>query len=390
MTELNRKHVFLTLSFIVIIFSVSLTQIVVELSRGQRPLLGELFVQKPTKANLRAFEKEMEEACWFSQKLRPWMQYLRFIVLKDTGDKALMGRDGWLFYKPAVQYLTQRWPGPAGSSDDKDDCFSAIISFRDQLTERGIQLLVVPVPNKASIYPQKLASGASRTKQPVNPYTLEIISKLEKAGVEVVNLFEVFSQTSSIEHQESMYYLPQDTHWSPHGMRTAAKAVAQRILDLGWAEKGAVEYDLKPATVERYGDVLRMIQVPQIKRCFVPQQVHCTQVVDADDGRLYQNEPDSEILVLGDSFLRIYEQDEPGSAGFIAHLARELGLPLASIVNDGGASTLVRQQLSRRPALLANKKLVIWEFVERDIRFGTEGWQQIPLPAGSGESIVDE
>ena len=82
---------------------------------------------------------------------------------------------------------------------------------------------------------------------------------------------------------------------------------------------------------------------------------------------------------MGDSFLRIYSRDEPGSAGFIEHLACELGLPLTSVVNDGGASTLVRQELSRKPALLRNKKLVVWEFVERDIRFGTEGWQQVQL-----------
>ena len=56
-----------------------------------------------------------------------------------------------------------------------------------------------------------------------------------------------------------------------------------------------------------------------------------------------------------------------------------LGNRLPSIVNDGGASTLVRQELARRPALLLNKKLVIWEFAERDIRFGTEGWQIVPL-----------
>jgi len=83
---------------------------------------------------------------------------------------------------------------------------------------------------------------------------------------------------------------------------------------------------------------------------------------------------------LGDSFLRIYQSDQPGSAGFIAHLAVEFGFDLASIVSDGGASTLVRQQLYRKPALLAGKKVVIWEFVERDIRFGTEGWQDVPLP----------
>ena len=84
--------------------------------------------------------------------------------------------------------------------------------------------------------------------------------------------------------------------------------------------------------------------------------------------------------MLGDSFLRIYETDEPGAAGFISQLARELKRPVASIVNDGGASTLVRQELNRRPALLSNKRVVIWEFVERDIRLGVEGWQHIPLP----------
>jgi hypothetical protein len=83
---------------------------------------------------------------------------------------------------------------------------------------------------------------------------------------------------------------------------------------------------------------------------------------------------------MGDSFLRIYEQDEPKSAGFTAHLAYELQQPIAAIIIDGGASTLVRQQLSRKPDLLKNKKVVIWEFVERDIRFGLEGWKVVPLP----------
>ncbi len=40
----------------------------------------------------------------------------------------------------------------------------------------------------------------------------------------------------------------------------------------------------------------------------------------------------------------------------------------------------MRQELHRRPALLKNKRVVVWEFVERDIRLGTEGWQQVPLP----------
>jgi hypothetical protein len=83
--------------------------------------------------------------------------------------------------------------------------------------------------------------------------------------------------------------------------------------------------------------------------------------------------------VLGDSFSRIYQTDEPRSAGWISHLAKELGQPLASIVNDGGASTLVRKTLERKSSVLRGKKLVIWEIVERDFRYGADGWKNVKL-----------
>jgi hypothetical protein len=121
-----------------------------------------------------------------------------------------------------------------------------------------------------------------------------------------------------------------------------------------------------------------MLQVPRIERALGSERLACLQVVQSDSGTPYRDAPESKVLILGDSFLRIYEQDEPGAAGFIAHVARALGQPLTAIVNDGGASTLVRQQLARRPTLLINKRLVIWEFAERDIRYGTEGWQIVP------------
>ena len=122
-----------------------------------------------------------------------------------------------------------------------------------------------------------------------------------------------------------------------------------------------------------------MLQVPQIGRVLEPESLACLQVVQSDAKTPYRDATESEVLILGDSFLRVYERDEPGSAGFMAHVARELGQPLAAIVNDGGASTLVRRELARRPTLLRNKRLVIWEFAEREIRYGAEGWQLIPL-----------
>jgi hypothetical protein len=387
------NQVLLIVAFAAAICSAGLAKIIVELLAGQTPQVAEVLTQAPTKSNLRAFERDLQDSCWLAQRLRPWMQYVRFITLRELPEEAVMGRDGWLFYGPAVQYLIEPLP-PQDAGAGGGDIFSAIISFRDQLADRGIELLLVPVPNKASVYSDMLTKRASPTDYPVNFKTLAIISHLRQAGtrasqrsaasqssIEVVDLFAVLAQARAAlpPGDRSRYYLSQDSHWSPEGMRLAAQAVGQRILELRWAEKGRIEYAVQPVTIKRRGDILRMIQVPQIERQFEREQIGCAQVIDPTTNQSYQDDPNSEVLVLGDSFLRIYSQDEPGAAGFVAHLARELGFPLASVVNDGGASTLVRQQLSRNPSLLANKKVVVWQFVERDIRFGAEGWQIIPL-----------
>jgi len=389
MTSDKVKHLTLAAGFLAAVFSVALAQVGIELGRGERPQIASLFRKLPTEANLRALETQLDDACWFSQRLRPWVQYAQFILLGDCGDKAVRGRDGWFFYKPEVQYLVQRenqrgreslsargepLEGIVSERDSRP--LAAIVSFRDQLAARGIPLLVVPAPDKASVYPEMLTARALLSGEPVNRHTREFLAQLEGAGVEVVDLFAVFEQAKAEGPQDdaAALYLAQDTHWSPEGVRLAARAVAHRVLKRGWVPQGTVRYELKPIAVSRQGDILQMIQVPQIERRFPPEEIVCSQVIP------YRDDPASPILVLGDSFLRIYQQDEPRSAGFIAHLARELGFPLASLVNDGGGSTLVRQDLSRKPGLLAGKKLVIWEFVERDIRFRTEGWEEVPLP----------
>ena len=71
------------------------------------------------------------------------------------------GRDGWFFYRPAVQYLVEPCPLPGHRSGTRrSDIFTAIVSFRDDLAKRGIKLLVMPAPNKSSIYPEMLAGRA--------------------------------------------------------------------------------------------------------------------------------------------------------------------------------------------------------------------------------------
>jgi hypothetical protein len=370
------------LAFLAIVFTMPLLQLVVEVRRGQGVSALDVFRQKPTSANLRAYEHNLEDASVVACALRPLFQSVQFTWLRDGGEKALVGRDGWLFYKPGFDDMIARGQ-PATATNDP---VAAIVAFRDALAARGIQLLVLPAPNKESIYPDRLTRRAPEGQVLLSPRTRDLLVRLHAARVECVDLFAVFAaaRTKASAPNAVPFYLKQDSHWSPDGVRLAAHTVAQRLAVLGWVRPGQARFAVKPAPVDRLGDVLGMLQSPPIERASVPESVPCVQVVREDGGQLYQDEPDSEVLVLGDSFLRIYQRDEPGAAGFIAHLAKELRQPLTSLVNDGGASTLVRQELYRRPALLKNKRVVVWEFVERDLRLGTEGWQWVPLPHESG------
>jgi lysophospholipase L1-like esterase len=382
----NAAHVFLTIGFLAIISSAGLIQTAAELRRGERPQALELFRQVPTEKNLRAFESNLQDASIVAKVLRPWAQYARFAWLADAGEKAIVGREGWLFFRPGVEYITQRPPVPP-PEDTSQDPLTAIASFRDQLAARGIRLLVVPVPNKESTYPERISRRAQGAGVIASRQTRQLLQQLESAGVEVVDLFEEFRRA----RQDGAYsnphelYLAHDTHWSPKGVRLAAEATARRLVERGWVALGIARYEERSVEIQRLGDLIEMLQSSQLERIIAPQRLACPRVVRRESASPYRDAPDAQVLVLGDSFLRIYEQDEPGSAGFVANLARQLEQPLASIISDGGASTLVRQELCRRPGLLKNKQVVIWEFVERDIRLGTEGWQVVPLPQASDE-----
>lgn len=368
----------LILAFLAIIASVPLYQTAHEIRQRRLPRALDVFKARPTAAHLRAFEENLEKASVFESQVRPWLQFAQFAWLTDGGEKALIGLDDWLFYKPGVDAMLQ---APRTGAGEARDPLPAILTFRDDLVAHGIHLLVVIAPNKESVYPDKLVRRAADWRQVRSPGTVDLLHRMRAAGVSTVDLFHVYSQARRSEAApgNSPLYLVQDSHWSPAGLRLAAKAVAERLRNLGWVEPGTADYSSRPVVVSRTGDVLRMLRVGLLERRTPPESIPCEQVVDRATGRTYEDDPGSGILLLGDSFLRIFQHDEPGAAGFIAHLAGELRQPVSSWVNDGGASTLVRQELHRRPALLRGKRVVIWEFVERDIPLGAEGWQIIPL-----------
>ncbi len=290
----RRANIIVAAVFLAVIMAPGLIQTVSELWDGERPRVLDVFLQPPTARNLHGYEQALEETSRVVKQLRPPMQYLQWRFLADAGDKAVVGRHGWLFYGPSVRYLIERQTDAA--EGDSADPLPAIRSFRDQLQARRIRLLVVPVPNKESVYPEMLARRAEGAGVVVCQRTRRLLDQFEQSGIEYLDLFEVFRRARQEEGRSDprRLYLAQDSHWSPEGARLAAVAVARRVLDGGTVKPGDRAYLERLVAVRRHGDLVQMLHVPQIERVLEPENLACLQVVRSDTGLPYRDASESE------------------------------------------------------------------------------------------------
>jgi alginate O-acetyltransferase complex protein AlgJ len=291
--------------------------------------------------------------------------------------KGLIGNDGFLFFRGDLEYLLS---GELRDQPDERDPYPAIVDFKSQLAARGIDFLLVVIPTKAEVYPEKLSTDAPPMPAVVAPWCAKLVSELQAAGVESVDLLPTFmAQRGAVDG--ALLYMPQDTHWTPRGAELAAALIGERVRQYPWYEatRGAgVQYSTRETTFTRMGDICGML-TDQERLPFRPLQLTARQVV-APDGMLYVDDPASPIVMLGDSFTGVFHFEDCKHAGVSAHLARELSMPVDLIMAQGSGPR-IRGQLARRGHdAIASKKLVIWTVVARDLYNYWAPWQIIPLP----------
>ena len=87
----------------------------------------------------------------------------KFQAAEKANARVVSGADGWLFLPAELRFLSvgRFWGDDAAKvsrapKPEHADPIPAILDFRDQLKQHGIELLLVPVPPKAAIYPEKI------------------------------------------------------------------------------------------------------------------------------------------------------------------------------------------------------------------------------------------
>ncbi|NQT91657.1 MAG: hypothetical protein HQ559_02765 [Lentisphaerae bacterium] len=343
-----------------------------------------------------AFQEELDEAC-FVRRLTASPVQAVMCRLGVGNETALVGRGGWLFYEPDVRHVTgpgfldprqlekRSRSGNEFTAAPQPDPVEAIVHFRDQLRERNIELIVMPVPVKPSIHPGQFSSSLRGYSTAVrNASWPEFLETLEEEDIRVFDAAPILVRA---REEAGAAYLATDTHWRPEAMQRVADSLAlflEQRIPLSAAFTGDTRYAREATPVANMGDISRMLELAEDDADLFPREEVVVERVKEPDGSSWRNRADAEILLLGDSFANVFSLPGMGwgeGAGLAEQLAFELQRPVERIVrNDAGAHAtrdLLARDLARGRDRLKGKTVVIWQFATRELSQGK--WRLVEL-----------
>jgi len=318
------------------------------------------------------------------QKLRS--EFTSKVQSAEKKNAAATEAEGWLFFTAELRFLSlgRFWgdEAPKVSRSHKSelaDPIPAIVDFQKQLKARGIDLLVVPVPPKAAIYPEKILPGFSAGKDDAAPALHRFYEELRAAGIEVLDLMPVFIQNR--DDKRGGVFCKTDSHWSGFGCTLAAQAIAEGIRAKLTTPPLRKEYVPEWKEGRINGDLGGLLPPDSPKPG--PEKIAVRSVAEKGTGAVVSPDASSPVLLLGDSHTLVFHDFLSEHAGLVDQLAEELGFPPDLIGTRGSGATPVRISLYRHslknPDYLAKKKVVVWCFAAREFTEATEGWAKIPI-----------
>lgn len=389
--------------FVLLLIVLPVSQFSFELFRGQRPTVFQILEAPLTgrwsELTDRKYLSDYESALEKSSAVRAWVQAnLQELMTRWLGvgnHKVIIGQNGWLFYQAGVDYaagadflgreaLAARMKGLKDrqvEADPHPDPRPALVAFISALRAHGVTVLLIPVPDKVMIHPERLTARASGVLAN-NPGYPQFVAAVEQAGGVVFDATGLSRAKASIGRT---LYLGQDTHWRPEWMAEMASAVAETVRErfpLPVLPNPLVTVT-RTETRRRVGDLVDMLALPKGQSLYVPEEVAVTQIIDQATNRPVAPDPESDVVLLGDSFTNIYSDPGLGwgeGAGFAAHLGMALGRRLQVVAYNGAAATGARQEFLRteQARRLYSKKLLIYEFTIHDLT--AANWRPLPLP----------
>ncbi len=289
---------------------------------------------------------------------------------------AVPGLDGWFFLAGELRHLgggpfwgTNAPRASRANKPENADPLPAILDFQQQLKTAGIRLIVLPVPAKAAIYPDKLdpqlgpAPGLAAADR-------EFLALLRQNGVEALDLTEEL-----LARRAEQMFCKTDSHWSGRACVVAAQKLAELLKPAATWPRETFAAETRPATFT--GDLAPARDASET----LPLRFISTAA-----GQAVKPSRASPVVLMGDSHCLVFQAGDDmlaAGAGLADQLALELGTAVDLAGVRGSGATPARLNLMFRaradPDYLKKKKIVIWCFAAREFT-ESSGWSKVPLP----------
>lgn len=298
---------------------------------------------------------------------------------------SLAGLDGWFFSTTELQRLALL-QDPAAPSIKAAS--AAIADYHAQLKAKGIDLVFVPVPPKAILFPDKLAKDLKIKRRHKLPARLDstlqaTYAQLRSQGIRVIDLTDpllaaredpklgpIFPKTAAV--------------WAPRGAQTAAAAIAAQLRDTSWPQ---AKTDPNPLIAESstlsYVGPLPPSPAP-------PESLALRNIGRTADGKMRSvtfSQGGHPLALLGDSSLLAWrEANNPvGSTNTFASLADQLAFELQTTPDlfpgnaDGrnAARLAILREGTNGRNPLGSAKVVLWVVQATDLALSD--WKRVPL-----------
>lgn len=304
----------------------------------------------------------------------------------------IAGLDGWNFSSAELQRLAQLKDPNAPSVRDATE---AILDFRNSLKRKGIELILVPVPPKVIVFPDKLSKdlkvkGWGRKPGRLDSTLQTIYSNLASKGVKVVD--PTAALLSSREDRKSGPIFPRTASvWSPRGAEVTASLIANNIKGAKWANQPGKDGPLiTEATSVTYTG-------PLLSGTAAAETLAVRNIGRSSDGKMRSvtfSTGGHPLTLIGDASLLAWrEANNPaGSTGTFASLADQLAFELQTTPDlfpsktDGRNASRLRilRDISNGRDPLSDSKTLVW--VVQGTDFALSDWQNVPLAVATRAS----
>lgn len=284
----------------------------------------------------------------------------------DFGEQTLLAAELRAYRSWNRPMLNGALTTPIQNFEDPKNPIHTILKYGKALSERGIDLLVVPIPTRLDLYPERLPSIARETAyRGGNRGMARFMLELTRQGVEVVDLYEVFGRNlySDDPVDDSELYFQREYHWTQRAVELAAGTITAAITDRESFVPGSLKEGTDFLIRKERGpwDIITASGIESVELLF-------RNVEKQDGSRAFIRDRESDILILGDSFTVLFRDH---NSDLTSQIFARLKRPLDQIAMSGGGAERVWKTVARRKTKLSGKKLVVWQFTSRNLTDGS-------------------